>query len=61
MTVVKGFTPTLLVPLPRNEVITAVNQAVRNLGIEELAKLNFCSSDLETKESENELLPSREF
>ena len=61
MTVVKGFTPTLLVPLPRNEVITAVNQAVRNLGIEELAKLNFCSSDLEPKESENELLPSREF
>ena len=45
MTVVKGFTPTLLVPLPWNEVITAVNQAVRNLGIEELAKLNFCSSE----------------
>ena len=31
-------------PLPWNEVITAVNQAVRNLGIEELAKFDFCSS-----------------
>ena len=38
MTVVKGFT------LPRNEVITALNLSVRNPGIEELAKFDFCSS-----------------
>ena len=44
MTVVKGFT------LPQNEVITSV----RNPGIEELAKFDFCSSSKKTFSQNNQ-------